>query len=104
MCDWRTQRDDDCYWPRQWETEADAVDFVRDAFKHCKAVMATGEAVSLLEAAHIPTDKPDGPDPSDDATIVAPKMTQAVAKRFVAALARPLSAPAHRRFGECRRK
>ena len=37
-----------------WTTEADAVDFVRDAFKHCKAVGAIGAGVELLEAADIP--------------------------------------------------
>jgi catalase len=68
---------------RQWANEADAVDFVRDAFRHCKAVAATGEGVSLLEAAHIPIAQPDGRNPADAATIVAPKMLPAVAKRFI---------------------
>jgi len=72
----------------QWTTEADAVDFVRDAFKHCKTVAATGEGVSLFAAADIPVDPPDGRDPADDATVVAPKMTQAAAKRFIAAMGR----------------
>ncbi|MEA2622208.1 MAG: catalase [Chloroflexota bacterium] len=71
----------------QWTLEADAVEFVKDAFKHCKAVAATGEGVQLLEAAHIPVDGPDGPDPADDATIAATKMSRAVAQRFTEAMA-----------------
>ncbi|MEJ7747891.1 MAG: catalase, partial [Candidatus Limnocylindrales bacterium] len=42
----------------EWLAEADAIEFVKDAFKHCKAVAATGEGVQLLEAAHIPIGGP----------------------------------------------
>ena len=72
----------------EWSAEADAVDFVRDAYKHCKPVMATGEGVALLEAAHIPLGGPDDPDPADDATIVAKKASGPVTTRFTAAMAR----------------
>ena len=37
-----------------WSAEADAVDFVRDAFKHCKAVGATGAGVDLLDGRGYP--------------------------------------------------
>ncbi len=71
-----------------WCAEADAVDFVRDAYKHCKPVMATGEGVALLEAAHIPLGGPDDADPGDEATIVAKKASGPVIKRLIAAMAR----------------
>ncbi|CAN5565416.1 catalase HPII [soil metagenome] len=69
-----------------WAAESDAIDFVRDAFKHAKAIAATGEGVELLEAAHIPTGAPNASDPADEATIVAPKMSRAVAERFAKAM------------------
>ncbi len=69
-----------------WAAESDAIDFVRDAFKHAKAIAATGEGVELLKTAHIPTGEPDTSDPADEATIVAPKMSRAVAERFVEAM------------------
>jgi len=69
-----------------WTTEADAIEFVKDAYKHCKAVAATGAGVDLLGAAHIPVGSPDDPDPADDATIVAPSASAAVARRLVAAM------------------
>ena len=71
----------------KWAGESDAVDFVRDAFKHCKPLAASGEGVKLLEAARVPVGGADDADPADDATIVAQRMTRAVAERFVAALA-----------------
>jgi catalase len=72
----------------EWVAEADAVEFVRDAYKHAKAVMATGEGVELLQAAHIPVDGPDGPDPADEATVVSKSASNSVTKRFIAAMAR----------------
>jgi catalase len=71
----------------KWALEADAVEFVKDAFKHCKAVAASGEGVQLLEAAHIPVGGPDDPDPADAATIVGAKVSRALAQRLVAAMA-----------------
>lgn len=70
-----------------WRLEADAVEFVQDAFKHCKAVAASGEGLQLLEAAHIPLGAPGGPDPADAATIVGPRVSRALAQRLVAAMA-----------------
>jgi catalase len=70
-----------------WASEADAIDFVRDAYKHCKAVGATAEGVSLLQAADIPVGRPGDPEPADDATIVAPTLTTAAARKFVDAMA-----------------
>lgn len=72
----------------QWASESDAVDFVREAYKHCKAVMATGDGVRLLEAAHIPIGAANGPDPADDATVIAKQASGAAIKRFIAAIAR----------------
>lgn len=70
-----------------WTAEADAVEFVRDAFKHCKAVGATGEGVDLLQAAHIPVGTQDDSNPADEATIVGTKLTSAAIARFLAAIA-----------------
>ena len=70
-----------------WTGEADAVDFVRDAFKHCKAVAATGEAAALLVAADVPGAGVEDDRPADDATIVGPKLNRALAARFVTAIA-----------------
>jgi catalase len=71
-----------------WAMESDAIDFVRDAYKHAKVVAATGEGVGLLAAAQIPTGAPNSADPADAATIVAPKMSRAVGDRFVQAMRR----------------
>ena len=71
----------------EWLAEADAIEFVRDAYKHCKPVAATGEGVQLLEAARIPVGGPDDPDPADDATIVATKVTRRVTQRFTDVMA-----------------
>ncbi len=70
-----------------WVQEADAVDFVRDAYKHCKAIAATGEGRNLLEAAAVPVGEPGSADPADDATLLGPRMTAALAKRVVTAMA-----------------
>jgi catalase len=71
----------------QWTLEADAVEFVKDAFKHCKAVAATGEGIQLLQAAHIPVGGPDDPNPADDATVVAKAVDRDVTQRFTGAMA-----------------
>ncbi|MEJ7697209.1 MAG: DJ-1/PfpI family protein [Candidatus Limnocylindrales bacterium] len=70
-----------------WSSETDAIEFVRDAFKHCKTVGASGEGIRLLEAAQIPVGEESGPAPADAATIVAAKGTRAVAQRFVKSMA-----------------
>jgi catalase len=70
-----------------WLAEADAVDFVREAFKHCKAVAATGEGVEVLRAASIPVGGPSDADPADEATIVAPKVGPPTVRRFLGAIA-----------------
>ncbi len=71
----------------QWTLEADAVDFVREAFKHCKQVGATGLGVELLKAASVPVGGPDDPDPADEATIVGDSVGRAFTQRFVDAMA-----------------
>ena len=70
-----------------WTQEADAVDFVRDAFKHCKAIGATGMGIDLLSAANVQVGGRGDAEPADDATIVGPTLSPAVARRFVAAMA-----------------
>jgi catalase len=70
-----------------WTLEADAVEFVKDAYKHCKAVAATGAGVRLLEAAAIPVGGPGSQDAADAATIVAAKVSRAVTQQLVAAMA-----------------
>jgi len=71
----------------EWALEADAIDFVREAYKHCKAVAATGKGAELFKAAHIPSGGPDDSDPADAATIVAKEASKPVIKRFIAAMA-----------------
>ncbi len=70
-----------------WLSEADAIEFVKDAYKHCKPVAATGKGVRLLEAASVPVGAADDPDPADQATVVSDRLSRAVAQRFIAALA-----------------
>jgi catalase len=70
-----------------WTGEEDAIDFVRDAYKHCKAVGASGDGIRLLQAADIPAARAVDPEPPDDATILAPAVSAAVARRFIDAMA-----------------
>jgi catalase len=71
---------------QSWANEADAVDFVREAYKHCKPLGASGDGVTLLGAAHIPLGGPDDGDPADEATTIAPRITRALIDRFVTAM------------------
>jgi catalase len=70
----------------RWTQESDAIDFVRDAYKHAKPMAATGDGAKLLEAAQVPVGEPDSSDPADEATIIAPEMSRATADRFITAL------------------
>jgi catalase len=70
-----------------WTQEADAVEFVKDAYKHCKALAASGDGVRLLEAADIPVDGPKGERPADAATAVGDRLTRPVIRRFLTAMA-----------------
>ena len=70
-----------------WVREADAIEFVKDAYKHCKAVAASGAGIRLLEAADIPVDGPKGARPADSATILGERVNEAWLERFLAALA-----------------
>lgn len=67
--------------------EADAIESVQDAYKHCKAVAATGEGVQLLVAAGIDVGASDDPEPADEATIVDGRVNRSVSVGFVAAMA-----------------
>ena len=70
-----------------WLSEVDAIDFMREAYKHCKPVAATGEGVELLKAADIPVGGPHDPISADAATIVAQRASPRVARRFMEAMA-----------------
>jgi len=60
-----------------------AVEFVRDAYRHCKAILASRGAIALLEKAGIPLGE------DDEALIIAdPAKLPAATKAFVAAVAR----------------
>ena len=73
--------------------EGDALHFVNEAFKHCKAIGATGEGVDLLLAAQItPSTNGKGPEAELAGTegIVAirePAQLAAAAQQFIAAIA-----------------
>ena len=71
----------------QWTLEADAVEFVADAFKHCKPLFAWSEGAELLRAAHVPVGAQGEPDPADDATVVAAKASRSTIGAFITAMA-----------------
>ncbi|MDO8616563.1 MAG: catalase [Dehalococcoidia bacterium] len=71
-----------------WLRETDAIEFVKDAYKHCKAVAATGEGVELLEAADIDVGGADDERPADDATIIAGRVNPNVAARLIEAMSK----------------
>ena len=70
-----------------WPQEVDAVEFVKDAYKHCKAMAASGQGIRLLEAADIPAEGPRGERPADSATAVGDRLTRPLIQRFLAAMA-----------------
>jgi catalase len=78
--------------------EPDAIHFVNEAYKHCKAVAATGAGADLLRASYIRMGSDDGKDamstdapqdaPDDDAVIVGGHgQARKVADAFIKALA-----------------
>jgi catalase len=81
-------------------SEASAVLFVREAFKHCKAIAASGAGVRLLAAAGIMEDWPapaasspargkDSPADSDEAIVVGTDaQLESIAQAFIRAIAR----------------
>ena len=71
-----------------WTAEADAVEFVREAFKHCKLVAASGEGIALLQAAGLGVGGPSDSQPADAATVVGPRVDAAMTRRFIEALSR----------------
>jgi len=80
--------------------EASAVLFVREAFKHCKAIAASGAGVGLLAAAGIMEDSPapaesqsgrgkSSPAANDDAIVVGTDaQLESIAQAFIQAIAR----------------
>jgi len=65
-----------------------AVDFVKDQYRHCKTILSLGAKSALIERAMLPATLPDG---SDDAGLLVARSGNA-ADAFIAALAR------HRHF------
>jgi catalase len=69
-----------------------AVEFVKDQYRHCKPILAIGSGQQLLEAAKIPATLPSGD--FDPALLTASAAeADAMMAKFVAAVAR------HRHFG-----
>jgi len=73
--------------------EAPAIEFLQDAFKHYKAIAATGAGTALLDAAGITAAKPHpegGPDADPAAGVVTgtDKQGSSVATGFIAAIAK----------------
>jgi catalase len=62
-----------------------ALEFVKDAYRHCKSILALGAAQRLIEAAKLPTSLPNGK--PDTGLLVRPAPDQAV-RQFIAAIAR----------------
>ncbi|MEG2963707.1 MAG: catalase HPII, partial [Janthinobacterium sp.] len=76
---------------QQLDSDANALDFLRLQYRHCKPILAIGAGKGLLDKAGVPTTLPDGkPDP---AVIVAPS---ADVVKAVAAFKKLLAA--HRSF------
>ncbi|NEU06825.1 catalase [Flavihumibacter sp. R14] len=71
------------------EAEADAVHFLNEAFKHCKAIAADEEALQVLEATYFSKKLPS--DDNDDTVlkegIVISNDAASLAKKFIAAIA-----------------
>ena len=60
---------------------------MRDAYKHCKAILAWAEGIELLQAARVPIGPSGSSDPADAATVVAPKASRVAIDAFVTAMA-----------------
>ena len=63
-------------------TDTRAVEFVEEAYKHCKAIAATGEAVAFLKSTRVAT----GITQQDPAVVVGDGGAKKVAAAFVAAI------------------
>ena len=57
------------------------VEFLQNQFRHCKTILAMGDAVTILEKAGIPTDRPDG-------GLLVVRAGSIPSKEFIAALAK----------------
>ena len=69
------------------KTNGEAMDFINEAFKHCKAIAATGEGVDLLKASEV--QKVMGSSMQADQAIITDQKSDAkkIAKLFVEAIA-----------------
>ena len=73
------------------KTQGDAIHFVNEAFKHCKAIAATGEGVDFLMASNVPMliTATEGKLQSDQGIVVSRNAADmnAVAQAFIPAIA-----------------
>jgi len=72
------------------KTQGDAIHFINEAFKHCKAIAATGEGVDFLIASDIPSIKANQEKLQSDQGVVVSHNTSdlnAVAQAFMGAIA-----------------
>ncbi|MEK7857202.1 MAG: catalase-related domain-containing protein, partial [Acidobacteriota bacterium] len=60
--------------------EPDAIQFVNEAYKHCKAICSTGDPAPFLSKTHIPSD-------IDDKAVILTKKTDQAAAAFIKAIA-----------------
>jgi catalase len=67
--------------------EADAIHFVNEAYKHCKAIAATGAGVDLLKASYIKTGEPDSDKGIGGVIIGRDAQAGKVATEFIKAIA-----------------
>jgi catalase len=70
--------------------DMDALDFVRQQYRHCKPILVVGAGDKLLFAAGVPVQLPDGG--QDHGIIFSPQLTQGALEEFTTALA------SHRNF------
>ncbi len=73
------------------QANGEAIQFVDEAFRHYKAIAATGEGIELLKAASLPSITLSERSPQDDQAVItakAPSDLNQVAKSFVEAIAK----------------
>jgi len=63
--------------------DARALEFVRDAYRHCKPLMAVGTGAMLLERVGVPLEE------TDPALVIAPQTSEEAIEQFVAAVGAP---------------
>ncbi len=69
------------------QREADAVHFLNEAYKHCKAIAATGEGVTLLRASYAASELQEGSAAGSGVVVSTATNVRQVADDFIAAIA-----------------